>query len=49
LISEEQLKDGFIDFGKIELKKTGPVSMNLRVEGGQNNPLYLKSLKLIRK
>jgi len=48
-VSEEQLKDGFIDFGKIELKQTGPVSMNLRVEGGQINPLYLKSLKLNRK
>jgi hypothetical protein len=48
VVSEEQLKDGLIDLGKIELKETGPVSMSLRVEGGQNNPLYLKSLKLNR-
>ncbi|MDX1284575.1 MAG: alpha-L-fucosidase, partial [Draconibacterium sp.] len=47
-VSEDCFKDGLINLGKIELKKSGPVSIKLRVEGGQRNPVYLKSLKLCR-
>ncbi|WP_319589321.1 alpha-L-fucosidase [uncultured Draconibacterium sp.] len=49
IVSEEYVNDGLINLGEIEIKNPGTVSMKLRVEGGQGNPVYLKSLNLSRK
>ena len=48
-VSDESIKNGNINLSNIEIKKSGTVSIRLRVEGGQRSPVNLKSLKLSRR